>query len=379
MSPENTLKSSNGCAEAKSVARDLIEKVIILGSGPAGFTAALYAARANLNPLVLEGDGFVDTMPGGQLMITTEIENFPGMVRWDEEGKLHGIPGPEMMEILRRQAQHFGARCIPQRAVAVNFRCRPMCIETEDAKYWSETMIIATGATARWLGIPSEEEYKSYGVSACATCDGSFFKGKDVLVVGGGDTAMEEATYLTRHCRTVTVVHRRSQLRASKIMADRAKANAKIHWIWNAEIAEVLGKTEGMRKLVTGARLRDTKTGDIREIPIDGIFVAIGHKPNTEIFKGQIDMDELGYVRTAGRSTFTTVPGVFACGDCLDHVYRQAITAAGTGCMAAIDAERFIDANPLLYGIEDEVSQPYERIVGKSLQKAEEMPLAQSK
>lgn len=367
---EKQIRNCNG-----GIPREKVRRIVIIGSGPAGLTAALYTARANLQPLVLEGDGFLDTMPGGQLMITTEIENFPGMVKWDDN-KLHGLMGPEMMDLLRRQAQHFGAECLQKRVTKVDLSCRPFTVEVDEEKYHAEALVIATGAAARWLNIPSEEQYKSYGVSACATCDGSFFKEKDVLVVGGGDTAMEEATYLTRHCRSVTVVHRRDQLRASKIMADRAARNPKISFIWNAEIVEVLGKQEGMRKFVTGARLKDTKTGEIREVPTDGIFVAIGHKPNTEVFAGQLEMDDLGYIRTIGRNTFTSVPGVFACGDCQDHVYRQAITAAGTGCMAAIDAERFIEGTPLIYGIEEEVSHPYEHLVERAVAKADEMPEA---
>lgn len=355
------------------VDREQVRRIIIIGSGPAGLTAALYNARANLSPLVLEGDGFLGTMPGGQLMITTEIENYPGMVKWEDD-KLHGIMGPEMMELLRKQAQWFGAECLSQRVTSVDLRCRPFLIQTDEQCYYAEAVIIATGASAKWMDIASEQEYKSYGVSACATCDGAFFKNKDVLVVGGGDTAMEEANYLTRHCRTVTVVHRRGELRASKIMADRAHANPKIKWALNAVVKEVLGKTEGMRKFVTGAKLRDTRTGEITEVSTDGIFVAIGHKPNTELFQGQIEMDEIGYIQTKDRSTFTNVPGVFACGDCQDHVYRQAITAAGNGCMAAIDAERFIEGNPLLYGIEEPVSESYEKVVQETLRQAEHIP-----
>lgn len=323
-----------------------IRKVIIIGSGPAGLTAALYTGRANLRPLVFEGDGFMDTMPGGQLMITTEVENYPGMVRWEND-TLHGMTGPEMIEVLRRQAAHFGAELRPERVASVDFSKRPFHVSTDDAAFLAESVIVATGANANWLGLPSETEYRSFGVSACATCDGAFFRDKDVLVVGGGDTAMEEANYLTRHCRTVTVVHRRDQLRASKIMAARAQDNPKIKWRLGWQLHEVLGRTEGMRKFVTGAKLRNSATGDIEEIATDGVFIAIGHKPSTDVFKGQIEMEETGYIRTAPYSTRTNVEGVFACGDCQDHVYRQAITAAGTGCMAAIDAERFLEANPL--------------------------------
>jgi thioredoxin reductase (NADPH) len=335
--------------ESTPLSRDEVRQVIIIGSGPAGLTAALYNARANLSPLVLEGDGFLKTAPGGQLMITTEVENFPGMVNW-KDGKLHGMMGPEMMDVFRRHAQSFGAECVLKRVTKVDFSRRPLRVESDEEVFHAEAVIIATGASAKWLEIPSEEEYKSYGVTACATCDGALFKNKDVLVVGGGDTAMEEATYLTRHCKSVTVVHRRDQLRASKIMADRAMENPKIGFLWNSQIVEVLGKTEGMRKFVTGAKVRDTKTGEVREVATDGIFMAIGHQPNTELFAGQIEMDDVGYIRTAADSSATNVAGVFACGDCQDHVYRQAVTAAGTGCMAAIDAERFIEANPIRFG-----------------------------
>lgn len=369
--------AASGCAEtmpeATRLKREQVHHLIIIGSGPAGLTAALYAARANLNPIVFEGDGFEETLPGGQLMTTTDIENYPGAAI-EQDGELRGIAGPELMDHIRRQAQHFGAECLPVRVTAVDFSCRPIRVETEESKHYAESVIIATGASAKWMNIPTEAEYRGFGVSACATCDGAFFKNKDVLIVGGGDTAMEEAIYLTRHCKSVTVVHRRDQLRASKIMVNRAMANPKIKWLWNAEITEVLGKTEGMRKFVTGAAIRNTKSGETSQVAADGIFVAIGHKPNTELFRGLVDMDTLGYIRTIGRSTFTTAPGVFACGDCQDHVYRQAITAAGTGCMAAIDAERFIAANPILYGIEEEVSRRYEHMVEKSVVDAEKQP-----
>ncbi|MBX7246659.1 MAG: thioredoxin-disulfide reductase [Candidatus Sumerlaeaceae bacterium] len=334
--------------EKSSIPRDQVHRVIIIGSGPGGLTAALYNARANLKPLVFEGDGFEQTMPGGQLMITTEIENYPGMVHW-KDGQLHGMQGPEMMDILRRQAQHFGADCRQQRVTKVDFSKRPLVVEVDDEKHYAESVIIATGASAKWLDIPTEADYKSYGVSACATCDGAFFKEKHVLVVGGGDTAMEEANYLTKHAAKVTIVHRREEFRASKIMLDRCRNNPKIAWELNAVITEVVGKTEGMRKFVTGAKLKDTKTGAIRDVACDGIFVAIGHQPNTDLFKGIITMDETGYLVTEPRSTYTNVRGVFACGDAQDHVYRQAVTAAGTGCMAAIDAERFIESNPITF------------------------------
>lgn len=364
------------CNEAMHVPREHVKKIIIIGSGPAGLTAALYAARAELSPLVFEGDGFEGTTPGGQLMITTEVENFPGMVTW-VDGELRGMMGPEIMDELRRQAKSFGAECVFKRVDKVDFGCRPLRVDSEGETFWAEAVIVATGANARWLNIPSEAEYKSYGVSACATCDGAFFREKDVLIVGGGDTAMEEAIYLARHCSSVTVVHRRDKLRASRIMVERATNNPKIKWLWNREVVEVLGKTEGMRKFVTGAKLRDTATGEISEVRTDGIFVAIGHKPATEIFKDQLEMDEVGYIKTRGRSTFTSAPGVFACGDCQDHVYRQAITAAGTGCMAAIDAERFTEANPTIYGIDEPMSLPYERLMERTIHKADEMPEAE--
>lgn len=355
-----------------------VRNIIVIGSGPAGLTAALYTGRANLQPLVFEGDGFHETAPGGQLMMTSEVENYPGIYehRLSKDG--HGnsianvekfLTGPEMMAIMRAQAQHFGAECHFKRVEQVDFNCRPLRVVVDGENHFAESVIIATGASARWLNIPSEEEYKNYGVSACATCDGSLFKDKDVVVVGGGDTAMEEANYLTRHCRTVTVVHRREEFRASAIMLERARANEKIKWELNSRVVEILGHKEGFNKYVTGVRLQDVKTGETRELPTDGVFMAIGHKPNTEIFRGQVDMDELGYIRTRGRSTVVNnpngemLPGVFACGDCQDHVYRQAVTAAGSGCMAAIDAERFITANPILYGIEEEDSQSYMKLM----------------
>jgi thioredoxin reductase (NADPH) len=279
------------------------------------------------------------------------------------------MTGPEMISILRTQAQHFGAECHYKRVEEVDFACRPLRVKVDGENHFAEAVIIATGASAKWLNLPSEDEYKNFGVSACATCDGALFKNKDVMVVGGGDTAMEEATYLTRHCKSVTIVHRREDFRSSRIMVDRARENEKIKWLLNSRIVEIIGEQQGFRKFVTAVKVNNVKTGQDEIVPTDGVFVAIGHKPNTEIFRGKIDMDELGYIRTRSGSTVCNnsngemIAGVFACGDCQDHVYRQAITAAGSGCMAAIDAERFITANPILYGIESEDSQSYVKLM----------------
>lgn len=301
------------------------EKVIIIGSGPAGHTAAIYAARAELKPLMFEGQ-----VPGGQLMLTTEVENYPGFPK--------GLMGPELMEQLKAQSLRFETRIIPEDVVAVDFSARPFTVKTADKEYKAESVIISTGASAMWLGLPSEKEYYGRGVSACATCDGFFFKGKKIVVVGGGDSAMEESTFLTRFAESVTVIVRKDELRASKIMQERAKANPKISFVWNSEVKEIVG--DGAR--VTGVKLFNNKTNETSDLATDGVFVAIGHKPNTELFKDVLELDAKGYLVTQPGSTKTNVEGVFAAGDVADHYYRQAITAAGTGCMAAIDAERWL-------------------------------------
>jgi thioredoxin reductase (NADPH) len=305
-----------------------VHDVLILGSGPAGYTAAVYTARANLKPVLFTG-----LQPGGQLTITSDVENYPGFP--------DGILGPEMMEKFRAQAERFGTEMVDTMVDKVDFSRRPFRVWANDQEYAAKSVIVATGASAMLLGLPSEQTYMGFGVSACATCDGFFFKGKRVIVVGGGDTAMEEATYLTRFCTEVVVVHRRDQLRASKIMAERALANGKIRFIWNAEVAEVIGEAH---KRVTAVKLRDTKTGAVTEMPIDGVFVAIGHKPNVEFLGGQLALDAKGYVEVKPGTSTTSVEGVFAAGDVHDSVYRQAVTAAGTGCMAAIDCERWLEA-----------------------------------
>ena len=306
------------------------EKVVIIGSGPAGLTAALYAARANLKPVLIEG-----LEAGGQLMLTTAVENFPGFPT--------GIMGPELMANMRTQAEHFGMQTLQGDVTSVDVQKRPFTIILADGKrVTAETLIIATGASARWLDIGSDRHLAGHGVSTCATCDGYFFRGKPIAVVGGGDSAMEEAVYLTRFASKVSVIHRRDTLRASKIMQDKAFANPKIEFVWDSEIAHV---HDVERKEVTGITLRNLKTGELSELAVDGIFIAIGHTPNTHLFKGQIDLDENGYIVTHS-GTRTNVPGVFAAGDVQDHHYRQAITAAGTGCMSAIDAERFLDGLP---------------------------------
>jgi thioredoxin reductase (NADPH) len=303
-----------------------VRELIIIGGGPAGYTAALYAARANLEPLVIEGFQW-----GGQLMITSDVENYPGYP--------DGVMGPAMMAEFRRQAERFGTEFVTDDVTSVDFSERPFRVWVEDTEYQSKAVIVATGASARWLGIPGEQVYQGRGVSACATCDGAFFRDKELIVVGGGDTAMEEATFLTRFATKVTVVHRRDDFRASPIMVDRARQSDKVEFITNAVIEDIAGDGK-----VESVVLRDTQTGRTWDYKVDGVFVAIGHDPNTKLFVDQLEHDDAGYLITKPGSTETNVPGIFAAGDVQDHTYRQAVTAAGSGCMAALDAERFLAA-----------------------------------
>jgi thioredoxin reductase (NADPH) len=302
-----------------------IRDVVVIGSGPAGYTAAVYTARANLRPLVFEGA----VTAGGALMQTTEVENFPGFAA--------GVQGPELMDAMRQQAERFGAELVSDDVLEVDLTAEPKVIRTHEGTVLARTVIVATGSQWRKLGIPGEERLLAHGVSACATCDGFFFRGQDIAVIGGGDSAMEEATFLTRFARSVTVVHRRDALRASAIMQERAFSNEKIKFLWDTAVDEVLGDPT-----MTGLRVHDVHTGETRDLPVTGLFIAIGHDPRSALFRGQLDMDDEGYITVAAPTTLTNLPGVFASGDVVDHTYRQAITAAGTGCAAALDAERYI-------------------------------------
>ena len=337
--------------------------VVIIGSGPAGLTAAIYSGRANLQPLLIDApvDAENQTAPGGQLMITTDVENYPGFAA--------GIQGPELMVEFRKQAERFGTEFLEAWITRVELQQRPFTLHTDDQVIKAQTLIVASGASAKWLGIPGEAKtphgFGGNGVSACATCDGPLpaFRKKVLVVIGGGDTAMEESTFLTRYASRVYVVHRRDKLRASKIMQDKAFANEKIEFVWDTAVEEILGtQAEG----VTGVRLSNLQTGAERILPCSGVFVAIGHQPNTELFKSQLEMDGVGYLKTSGHSTATNIPGVFACGDVQDSVYRQAVTAAGTGCMAAIDAERFLDHLPIAMPTGEEITIEGEHITAEA-------------
>jgi thioredoxin reductase (NADPH) len=308
----------------KAAAKSERRRVVIVGSGPAGYTAAIYAARAELEPVVIAGLQF-----GGQLMLTTDVENYPGFP--------DGVTGPALMEMFQKQAERFGTRVLLEDALRVDTSKRPFRVESAEHRFEADALILAMGASAKWLGIESETRLQNKGVSACATCDGALFRGKPMAVVGGGDTALEEALFLTRFATKVTLIHRRDDLRASKIMQERARSNPKIEFLWNSVVDEVLGD-----EFVSGVRVRDVKTDELRELPVEALFVAIGHKPNTDLVKGQLALDPVGYIQVERGTTRTTVEGVFACGDAMDPGYRQAVTAAGTGCMAAIDAERWL-------------------------------------
>ena len=306
--------------------------VLIIGSGPAGLTAAIYAARASLAPLVIEGEpSSTSDQPGGQLMLTTEVENFPGFPE--------GIMGPELMMRCREQAMRFGAQFLTEKVTKVDFSQRPFRVWVRDTQYTADSIIVSTGAQSLMLGLEEEKRLIGHGLSTCATCDGFFFRNQHIAVVGGGDSALEEAQFLTKFASKVTLIHRRDTLRASKIMQDRAIANEKIEFLWNAQVTKVLGQEK-----VEGVEVTDTVNGAVSTLPVTGVFVAIGHRPNTDLFKGVLDMADSGYLTTKPGSTYTNIPGVFACGDVQDHVYRQAITAAGSGCMAAIDCERWLEA-----------------------------------